>query len=247
MFLRSLAALAGLLLWIGSALAQQAPFVLGTSQDADTLAGKMQRRIYGEAFSRLGMPLQLVVMPLQRLSAATDQGQIDGDVARVHGYANAHPELVRVEEPVYDVIWALYATNPALRLDRAEDLRSLPLRATFLRGAAVCERALKALMPPERLMDVTSDQQGFSMLRLGRSDLHCTADLSAITLQHSAEFRGIDILRRVADIGTFALHTYLHRRHAELAPRLGAVLRQMRAEGLIERYRAEAVRELGPR
>jgi hypothetical protein len=36
---------------------------------------------------------------------------------------------------------------------------------------------------------------------------------------------------------------YLHRKNAELAPRLAAVLRQMKAEGVIARYRSDVERE----
>jgi polar amino acid transport system substrate-binding protein len=219
-------------------------FEFGTSQPEDTLAGRLQRRIYHEAFRRLGLPLTFSVMPLQRLSAEADQGQVDGEVARVPGYAADHPSLVRVEEPVYDITWSLFATNPTLRLPQLSALAGTSWRATYLRGVAICANALKALLPPDRLIDVSSDAQGFSMLRLGRSEVHCTADLSAVTLQHSPDFKGVNILQRVADIGSFPLHPYLHRRHAELAPRLAAVLRHMKAEGLIERYRAESVREI---
>lgn len=40
------------------------------------------------------------------------------------------------------------------------------------------------------------------------------------------------------------LYPYLQRRHAALAPRLAATLRQMKAEGLFERYRVEVLRQL---
>jgi polar amino acid transport system substrate-binding protein len=182
---------------------------------------------------------------MRRLSISADRGSIDGDVARVHGYGAAHPELVRVEEPVYDVTWALFAVNPALVLGSLDALPATGWRATYLRGVGVCESALKRLLPADRLIDVTSDAQGFNMLRLGRSEVHCTADLSAFTLQNSPEFKGSStITRRVVDIGSFPLHPYLHRKHAELAIRLATVLRQMKAEGLIDRYRTEVMREV---
>jgi len=223
------------------------PFVLGTSQGVETLAGKLQRRLYAEAFRRLDMPLQLVVMPLQRLTVAAEQGQIDGEVARVASYGEARPELVRVDEPVYEIVWALYASNPAVKPARLADLAATPWRATYLRGVGVCENALKPLLPAPRLVDVTSDAQGFDMMRLGRSDLHCTGDMGALALQVTPEFRDVEIGRRVLDIGTYPLHPYLHRSRADLAPRLAAVLRQMRSEGLLERYRAESLRELQSR
>lgn len=37
------------------------------------------------------------------------------------------------------------------------------------------------------------------------------------------------------------LHAFLHHKHAALAPRLAEALRQMKAEGVIERYRIESL------
>jgi len=235
---------AGLACVAGVASATPARFVIGTSQGDDTVAGRLQRRIYVEAFRRMDVPLEIAVFPLQRLSISTDEGSIDGDVARVQGYGASHPQLVRVEEPVYEVTWALFALNPALEaLPELGALSATRWRGSYLRGVGVCERALKALLPPERLQDVTSDAQGFTMMRLGRTEVHCTADLSALTLQTQPEFRDVVITRRVVDIGTFPLYPYVHKRNAELAPRLAATLRQMKAEGLVDRYRAEVLRD----
>jgi polar amino acid transport system substrate-binding protein len=40
-------------------------------------------------------------------------------------------------------------------------------------------------------------------------------------------------------------YPYLHRKHADLAPRLAAVLKQMKSEGLIKAYRLQVERDLG--
>ncbi|MBI3367488.1 MAG: hypothetical protein HY021_03245 [Burkholderiales bacterium] len=218
------------------------PFVMGTQQEADTFLGRWQRRIYLELFRRLGLTVQFQVMPLQRLTVASEQGAIEGEVARIGTYAAQHPDLVRVDEPLYDIVWTLFSIDKNLRLNSLSELAVQPWRATYLRGIGICESALKAVVPPDRLFDVSTDAQGFSMLKLGRSELHCSGDLTLLTLQNQPEFRGTDISHRVIDIGATALYPVLHRRHADLAPRMVAALRQMKAEGLVERYRAEALR-----
>lgn len=243
------AALAALwLLNAGMAFAQAGgdakPFFIGTSQEAETFVGRWQRRIYPELFRRLGLTVQFRVMPLQRLTIASEQGAVDGEVARIGSYASQHAELVRVDEPVYDIVWALFSIDTGLRLDSLNELAARPLRVTYQRGIGVCETALKAVVPAERLLDVSTDAQGFNMLRVGRSDLHCTGDLSLPTLQTLPEWRGVDISHRVLDIGANPLFPLVHKRHAELAPRMAAALKQMKAEGLIERYRAEVLREM---
>jgi len=220
------------------------PFFIGTSQEAETFAGRWQRRIYPELFRRLGMTVQFRVMPLQRLTIASEQGAVDGEVARIGSYASQHPELVRVDEPVYDIVWALFSIDKGLRLGSLNELAVQPLRVTYQRGIAICETALKAVVPADRLLDVGTDAQGFNMLRVGRSDLHCTGDLTLPTLQSLPELRSVDITHRVLEIGVNPLFPLVHKRHADLAPRMAAALKQMKAEGLIERYRAEALREM---
>jgi hypothetical protein len=47
------------------------------------------------------------------------------------------------------------------------------------------------------------------------------------------EFKNVTAVRQLLTYGdTIALHPYLHRKHAELAVRLAAVLKQMKADGL---------------
>jgi hypothetical protein len=236
------------LVLIGGALAPardaraETRLVLGTSQSKQTLAGRLQRLIYAEAGRRMGIAIELRVLPLQGLTIAAEQGLVDGDVARTYAYGNAHHKLVRVEESIYDVTWALFATNTALTLDHVAALAGKTWRVTYLRGAALCEEALRQVVPPARLTDVSSDAQGFGMLRLGRTDAHCTADISAQTLQQTSEFRDIPITHRVVDIGTYSLHPYLHESHAELARELAVVLRQMKSERLIDQWRENLLR-----
>jgi ABC-type amino acid transport substrate-binding protein len=238
-------------LWVlgaGTAFAQTGgdakPFFIGTSQEAETFLGRWQRRIYPELFRRLGLTVEFRVMPLQRLTIASEQGAVDGEVARIGSYASQHPELVRVDEPVYDMVWALFSIDTGLRLGSLNELAAQPLRVTYQRGIAICEKALKAVVPADRLLDVATDAQGFNMLRVGRSDLHCTGDLTLPTLQYLPELRGVDISHRVLDIGANPLFPLVNKRHADLAPRMAAALRQMKAEGLVERYRADVLREM---
>ena len=225
--------------------APAAPFVMGTIQTDETYSGKWVRKIYGEAFRRLGVRLEVTAFPTQRLSVLTDHAGVDGDVARVYGYAAAHADLVRVEEPVMEVVLALFTTDSSRVLKRLEDLPASGLRGIYLRGVAICENTLRPLLTPDRLTDTTEESQGLSMMLAGRADFYCTSDLSMQTLLRRAEFKEVRTLRKLLVLNdALAFYPYLHRKHAELAPRLAAVLKQMKAEGLIERYRLEALEEV---
>ena len=86
------------------------------------------------------------------------------------------------------------------------------------------------------------------MVLAERSDFYCSTDFGVVNEQNTAAFRNVTTLRRLVQVGgVVPLYPYLHRRHAELAPRLAAALKQMKSEGLIERYRAEVLREVSGR
>lgn len=153
--------------------AAPAAFVIGTHQPETTFQGRWVRRIYEEAFRRIGVPLKVAVYPLQRLAVLTDQGTIDGDTARVAAYGAAHPELVRIDESIFDMGFGLWAVDRTLVLARLEDLRDKPWRGIYLRGVAICENTLSPFMPAERLRNVTDERQGLNMLLAGRAELYC--------------------------------------------------------------------------
>lgn len=229
-----------------SVAAQPAPFVMSADQDATTFAGKWVWLIYTEAFRRLGRTFQLTANPMSRQSALANEGLVDGEVARVHGYGAAFPNLVRVEEPVLDLVFSIYTANPTLRLQRLEDIAATTLNGEYRRGVGICENAMKQVLPAERLSDVTTSEQGAKKLLAGRTDIYCDNDVSMLRVIHSPEIMDAATLRKVFSLGTaIPTYPYLHKKHADLAPRLAATLKQMKAEGLIETYRLQAVRDMG--
>lgn len=246
MRLARLGLLLALALPLGAPLAAgPAAFTMGTDHDETTLSGKWARRIYVEAFRRLGVPLEIAVFPTRRLSAVVEEGAVNGEFLRVYDYAAAHPNLLRVEEPVTEISFALFAAPPAQRLSRLEDLPATGWSGDFRRGVLVCENALKPLLPAERLGDVGSTAQGIKKLLAKRADFLCDTDMAVITELLTPEFKGTPALAKLLEIKSLALYPYLHKKHAELAPRLAATLKKMKAEGLIERYRLETEREMG--
>jgi len=220
--------------------ADAAPFVLGTDQPETTMFGRYYRRVYAEAFRRLGLRVQVVQAPTQRLSVLLAQGDIDGEVARARAYGEAHPELVRVDESVLETAFTLFTAQPALSLKRIEDLPATALRGVYRRGVVYCERTLGPLLPAARFTDVTDVAQGLNMLLAGRADFYCDVDAAVSIELEGGALKDAGAIRRLLDLQVASIYPYLHGKHSALAPRLAAVLKQMRADGLLERYRQEA-------
>jgi hypothetical protein len=159
----------------------------------------------------------------------------------VHAHGLAYPNIVRVEESMYDVVFGLYTLDQSIELKQVNDLSGKRWSATYVRGAAVCERLLRPQLPPESITTIVTDEQGMEMLALKRADFFCSANHTIADVASRERYRKLPPPRLALSMGTIPLYPYLHRRHAALAPRLAAVLREMRAEGQIERLRLESL------
>lgn len=239
--------LASLFLPAAQALSQSTkPFIMAADGEPTTYGSRWVSLIYTEAFKRMGIPFQLENFSLARRAALVEEGAVDGESSRVHSYGNSHPNLVRVEESLIDLGFSLYTADPALRLARIEDLRATEYKVEYRRGILICQNALTAAVAAERISDVLSQQQGLKKLIARRTDLYCDIDVYVLQELQSPEFKGATNVRKVISIGK-AVPTYpfLNKRHADMAPRLAAVLKQMKTEGLIESYRLQVERDLG--
>jgi polar amino acid transport system substrate-binding protein len=106
----------------------------------------------------------------------------------------------------------------------------------------LCPRSLSPLVSAERLSSVASEEVGLRMVLTGRVDYYCEIDAALESALYAPEFKGVTSVHPLLTIGDrIVLYPYLSSKHAELAPRLAAVLREMKAEGLLKRYRQQAL------
>lgn len=222
------------------------PFVWAVDGEPTTYGSRWVTLIYREAFRRLGIPMEIEHYTLARRAALVEEGIADGETSRVYGYGDGRPNLIRVEESLIDLSFALYTAKPDLRVERFEDLRDTRYLVEYRRGILICEKTVKKWVPAERISDVPTQQQGLKKLVAGRTDLYCDIDVYVRQELQTPEFKGVTGVRKAIGIGE-AVPTYpfINKKHAALAPRLAAVLKQMKAEGLIETYRRQVERDLG--
>lgn len=221
-----------------------APLVLGTPRPDGNYAGAYLRRIYTELFNRIGTPIEIRTLPTARLALELANGSIDGDLSRPLVFGDTQPNLVRVEEPVLEIVYALWAVNPNIKLSKLDQLRQLPYTATFTRGVVQCEEPLKSVLPEQRVVDVTTTAGALNMLHHGRNELYCGVDIAVLSDAGSPEFADKPPLLKVMNIAKpDQLYMYLQRKHAALLPLINATLRKMKADGTVERLRRESLRD----
>lgn len=225
-------------------------FVMGVDESGtpeDSYTGRLVPRIYNELFRRLQVPLEFVRYPAARLSMQIEHGAVDGEIARAAGYADSHPDLVRVQESVLDAVFALYVDGNRVNLRQLNELSITGWRVAYRTGVLYCENTLRRLVTPDRLTTVSTPQQGLQLLQRNRVDLYCDVDLAVVNHLYGPEFRDSRSLRKLLDASDPApLYPYFLAKHADLAVRAATVLKQMKREGLLQRYDQEVLREIRP-
>jgi hypothetical protein len=211
--------------------------------DTEGFAARWLRLIYEDAFQQLGIALEIRTYPAARAAAEAAADNVDGELARSFDYEDTHPNLIRVPEPAFSANTIAYAKRSDIKLEPGyEGLRDTAYRVEHRLGYPVVSSRLAAVVPAANLSQVRNAETGLRKLALGRSDVYVDIEDSVEPLLLRPEFREAGI-RRVSLVYRGTIHAYLNRRHAALAPPLGAIIKKMRDSGQIERYRQQALHQ----
>jgi polar amino acid transport system substrate-binding protein len=214
---------------VGSASAEPAQDLITISTNNTPLDRQVLSEVLREAMGRLGLPWRLLSLPSERSLHEANAGAVDGEGLRVPGLSAQYPNLIQVPESFTSISFVAFGRVPAggaaPRLEQGwRDLSAY--RVAHIVGWKLFEasvgntRALHKVDKPEQL---------FRMLESGRIDLALYTRADGLALVRSLGLGGIQVLEpALKDVD---MYLYLHRRHADLVPRLAQVVRAMKADG----------------
>lgn len=221
-----------------------APFVMAlASEPSESITMTWYVKVISEAFRRLDIDLRLEVYPPSRASRLLDNGVVDGEGLRPVGYEDRHPAAVRVDELMFTVIFAAAVTRSDIELQSLNDLKDKNYRVEYVRGTEPLDEMLSAVVNQGHLSPISEAGHGLRKLAAGRSEVFIDfpGRIEALAAAPDMKSAGIRVIILPEQVN---IYPYLHARHAELAPRLARVLRDIREEGLFEDYMALAHKEL---
>jgi len=220
--------------------------VFGANNDENTFVGKLAILVYNEAFKRLKMDYQIRIFPLKRLDMSTRSGIVDGDIARTALWGKDRTDLVRIEEPVMYLTFNLYSGDKNLVINHPSDISDNKLTINYPRGMTVCEKFAKKILPLNQVEDVTTTEEGVRRLLIRNVYVHCDLEENVETYLFHANFKS-DIRNKIKKIFTLEsrvpIYPYLLKKHSQVAQKLGHVLKQMRSEGLLDKYQKQVEKE----
>ncbi len=176
-----------------------------------------------EIFLRLELNHELVWLPAQRSLAYTNSGAYDGNLARTALIEKNNPNMLRIPEPVYEFDFMVYSRNRDLQVNGWDSLD--PYVVGIISGWKIVERNVAGA---KLVTSVNDYEQLFNLLDRGRVDV---AILDRVMGGWKLKQLGLDIRALEPPLATQPMYIYLHKRHADLVPRMTRVIRQMKNDG----------------
>ncbi len=217
--------------------------LVGTIETKKSFQGRWLELIYTEAFKRLGFTLIYKDYPAKRASMLSDTGQVDGEIHRVFSYSDKHPNMMRVAEPHFTINFSAFAKKPGIKLNGWQSLKGKEYRVDYRFGVKKTESQLPKVVPPKQLKYVTHILAGLKNIANGRTDIYIDVeDVIKSVINKNAEIKSAG-LYRAGIMDQVSVHAFLHRKHQNIVPKLEKILKEMKREGLIKKYKKIALSE----
>lgn len=194
-------------------------------------------RIMTEAFRRMGINLRIVKLPSERALVNANNGVDDGNFARVEGMEKLYPNLMRVQEDITSFEFVAFSKKVSFRTTNWETLK--PYHVGIITGWKILESNIQGV---KSLTKVKDENILFPLLTNEKVDLVVYDRLQGKVFlqQHAAD--EIRVLK--PPLAVKKMYPYLHKRHAELVPRLEQTLRGMKEDGSFNRITRETLKTI---
>lgn len=197
------------------------------------------KKVYTEVFKRNGLLFTCKQYPAIRASYMANSGYSDGVLSRIYSYNTSFPNLIRIEEPHLNGGFIAVGKSSLIDHNGWNSLAKTSYKVSYIRGVVGCEVNLPKVVTPENLIIVNNISEGYKMLLRGAVDIFIGPELPIIRTLHSNEYNRSG-LRIIGIMQKYTSHAFLHKKHKELAPKISDTLKEIKEEGLIEKYMHEA-------
>jgi polar amino acid transport system substrate-binding protein len=185
--------------------------------------------IIREAYKSLDVKIVFKVLPGERSLQLSNNGVIDGELVRIAGIDKVYTNLIRIPVSHVTAEQMAFGHDATIIIDGWQNLS--PYKLAFHRGYKVAEKNTEHM---NRYLTRT-DEAAFRMVASGRMDLALANRFTGEKIIHDLKLTNVVMLRPPVEVDP--LFHYLNKKHAELVPKITAVLRSMEADGEIKAIR----------
>lgn len=201
------------------------------SSIAESRNARIAEDIIREVYQRIGIDIRVEYVPAQRALSLSSQGVVDGELERIYAIGDLHPNLLRLEPPIFQTKDMIFTKMKNFRYDGKASLQGY--RIGIVNGAKMSERATQGMS----VAKLTHSSQLFHMLAKDRLDIVVISQVTGET--HLRDYREQGIYMLEQPIATANLYHYLHKKHRGLLPEVEASLTDVIASGYVDKVLAK--------
>jgi len=185
-----------------------------------------------EAYKRIGMNVKFMYLPAERALLSSNNGEVDGEIFRIDNVNKVYTNLLKVPTSFINAQHVAFSKILNIQIDGFKSLR--PYRVGFNRGMKIAEQNMKGF---PRLYPYSKIKQVFLMLNLERIDIVIAERITGLSYVKRLNLEGIKVLNNpLSDVPLFH---YLHKKNWDLIPKLDAVFKDMKKEGVLNKIMKE--------
>jgi len=214
----------------GPVVAQTRLVLVTPPNTIDTVISEVITR---KAYKRIGIQVEIRKYPGERALRLANSGKVDGEVQRINGISASYTDLIQVHPAINYIEGTVFSLQKKFTISGWDSLK--PYRIGYIRGIKFAEQNTKNMDS----LAVSDYTRLFEMLRKERFEIIVSPRINGL---YQLKQQGIEnILELKPAIMRFDLFHYLHKKHANLVPKISAVFAEMAKSGELEKIRNHVV------
>jgi len=189
------------------------------------------------AYSKIGIPIEMVIMPGKRALKESSEGRADGEVHRIFKIGEVYPTLIRVPTPINYIEPSVFSKKYDFKVTGCSGLKDYSIG--IVRGVKHAELCTEGMSNVQVLFDSTKMME---LLDVERIDIAITARINGLWLTKKMNMKSVHPLS--PPLSRMSVYHYLHKKHKKLVPEIDKIFAEMKENGELETLREKSIETL---
>ncbi len=204
------------------------------AQIKDTPDQVIGAEIVKAAYKKLGIPIEIVILPGKRALNESSKGRMaDGEAHRIFEIGNEYPTLIRVPTPINYIEPSVFSKKHNFTVADCTELKDYNI--SIVRGVKHSELCTEGM---KNVFIANNSTEMLKMLDSDMVDILITAKINGLLLAKKMNMKSIYPL--IPPLSRRLVYHYLHEKHRELVPKIDKIFLEMKESGELKMLRKRA-------
>ncbi|MBM9521005.1 transporter substrate-binding domain-containing protein [Desulforhopalus vacuolatus] len=189
-----------------------------------------------EVYNRLGFDVEIRYLPGYRMFRTANNGDVDGVLFSVADIETSYPNLIPIPTPVFSSQMCAFTKEKSIIINNWDSLQNYQIG--YVRGFSLVEKRIENM----RTEALDEQENMMRMLASGRIDVAVDTFLTGVFTIQKLGLQGIKATHPPLEY--FSSFHYLHKKHADMIPKVEQMLSNMEKEGAIQAIRNRVIKKM---